>query len=169
MKSQPNSGLVTHRGLAKMQTEGTELNGLIITHFRHFNFQSLSSPVTLHIYAHTMSLPLLQKYPYGTAWADVPPSSYLGTVYKSDHLGSVSSFEKFAVTDTTLETLVPACKTLLAITLQSSVGASEVYLLLHLLLLTRVSIVTLSCFPVVLSSPAPWNAEYIQLHRLHSA
>lgn len=152
-----------------MQTEGTELKGLTITHFRHFNFQSLSSPVTMHIYAHTMSLPLLQKFPHGTAWADVPPSSYLGTVYKSDHLDSAFLLWKIAVTDTALETLVPACKTLLAITLQSSVGASEVYLLLHLLLLTRASIAILSCFPVVLSSPAPWNAEYVPLHRLHSA
>lgn len=93
MKSQPNGDLITHRGRAKTQAEGTELNGLTISHFSHFNFQSLSSPVTMHIYAHTMLLPLLQKFPHGTAWADVPPSSYLGTVYKSDHLGSVSSFE----------------------------------------------------------------------------
>lgn len=164
MKSQPNSGLVTCQGLAKTQMEGTELNSLTITHFRHFNFQSLSSPITMHIYTHTMLLPLLQKFP---VWADVPPSSYLGIIYKSDHLGSVSSFEKLLLQTRPKRLLCLLVK--LTITPQSSVGASEVYLLLHLLFLTGVSIATLSCFPVVLSSLAPWNAEHVQLYGLHSA
>lgn len=76
-----------------MQTEGTDLNGLTVTHFSHFNFQPFIKP---HYYAYLCIHHVTSPPPEVSSRNCVGCRAsliLLSIIYKSDHLGSVSSFE----------------------------------------------------------------------------